>query len=306
MTNIGNIMNKEKTKLEAEIMEFFKEREPQVKYLYHYTTPEGLKGIIEKKQLWITDRNFMNDAEDRKYPIDLFEEKKIELKNKFKDGEGDIVNILNQFSTEMTEYVFSLSLEGDLSNQWAQYSKNSGYCLVFNAKKLIQYMHDNICYNSCRMSLTFNHVIYNKKDQLDLIDIYLRNIDDMYENVKNEPFGELRCFAVYNQITSNIKHYNNHCEKEYRFIFSEHNMIKDKSLEKDFVIRNGAFNPIIKFPCNVLEDKGFDKKLPIEKIIISPYIQDENTRNGLLLYIRNKWGEVLDNFVIHSKSKVWR
>ncbi|MFO1205708.1 MAG: hypothetical protein U1E63_08295 [Burkholderiales bacterium] len=33
-------------------------------YLYHYTTAEGLKGIVESQQLWATNIAYLNDAEE--------------------------------------------------------------------------------------------------------------------------------------------------------------------------------------------------------------------------------------------------
>ena len=36
------------------------------KYLYHYTDIYGLEGIIKNKELWLSERNYMNDINDEK------------------------------------------------------------------------------------------------------------------------------------------------------------------------------------------------------------------------------------------------
>ena len=35
--------------------------------LYHYTSPSGLAGIVERTQLWATDVRFLNDSQELKY-----------------------------------------------------------------------------------------------------------------------------------------------------------------------------------------------------------------------------------------------
>lgn len=39
--------------------------------VYHYTTPEGLKGIIENRCIWATNVNYLNDASEYKHGVDV-------------------------------------------------------------------------------------------------------------------------------------------------------------------------------------------------------------------------------------------
>ena len=39
--------------------------------IYHYTSPIGLVGIIEKKCMWATDLRYLNDASEFSYTVDL-------------------------------------------------------------------------------------------------------------------------------------------------------------------------------------------------------------------------------------------
>ena len=41
--------------------------------LYHYTTAEGLRGIIEDKAIWASDYRFLNDATEFEYGMSLFD-----------------------------------------------------------------------------------------------------------------------------------------------------------------------------------------------------------------------------------------
>lgn len=49
--------------------------------VYHYTTPEGLKGIIEGRCLWATNVNYLNDVSEYRHGVDIIREeiKKYEI-----------------------------------------------------------------------------------------------------------------------------------------------------------------------------------------------------------------------------------
>ena len=39
--------------------------------VYHYTTPEGLWGIIDSGELWMSDYSYLNDAVELNYGLQL-------------------------------------------------------------------------------------------------------------------------------------------------------------------------------------------------------------------------------------------
>ena len=40
---------------------------PAPSVLYHYTSPAGLKGILETSSLWAADADFLNDAQELQF-----------------------------------------------------------------------------------------------------------------------------------------------------------------------------------------------------------------------------------------------
>src|SRR3974390_2152835 len=50
------------------------------KILFHYTSLEGLIGIIEKRSIWATSILYLNDASEMIYSIGLFREQVIKIK----------------------------------------------------------------------------------------------------------------------------------------------------------------------------------------------------------------------------------
>ena len=46
---------------------------PEDTIIYHYTSPEGILGIIESNSLWATDINYLNDSSELRYIYGLVE-----------------------------------------------------------------------------------------------------------------------------------------------------------------------------------------------------------------------------------------
>ncbi len=106
--------------------------------LYHYTTQEGLLGILEKDCIWATHYRYLNDASEGQIVSKLLND---ELTNRNCDecDEG----VRSQGETIISEitsqdvYATSFSEEGNLLSQWRAYSGNSGgYSIGFSPNYL--------------------------------------------------------------------------------------------------------------------------------------------------------------------------
>jgi hypothetical protein len=53
--------------------------EPVDDMVYHYTTAEGLKGIIESRCLWATNVNFLNDVSEYNHGMQILKERFADL-----------------------------------------------------------------------------------------------------------------------------------------------------------------------------------------------------------------------------------
>lgn len=112
----------------------------QPKTLYHYTTQTGYMGILGSQKIWATKINYLNDASEANYAIQVAKS----LVDDFKKKGFKKIETLVRFIEE-TEwlnlgadwYVSSFSEKGDLLSQWRSYCpKGSGICLGFNRKGL--------------------------------------------------------------------------------------------------------------------------------------------------------------------------
>ena len=74
--------------------------------LYHYTTSEGLLGILRDDKLWATDIFHLNDSSEFEYGRTqiLFElSKKIGDRNPYVSGKGDVVHLIQKLLDRNSE-----------------------------------------------------------------------------------------------------------------------------------------------------------------------------------------------------------
>jgi hypothetical protein len=98
--------------------------------MYHYTSPDGLLGMVKSKALWATDVRYLNDAQEFQYAramaLDSFDA--------FRDTQGKPPDQIAQeefrrslgAAGKKRIYVISFSEEGDLLSQWRAYCPPSG------------------------------------------------------------------------------------------------------------------------------------------------------------------------------------
>lgn len=99
--------------------------------LFHYTTIQGLLGIISKCELWSSDCRFLNDGREILYAQDLFfnEVNKLNLPP-LEPGAGYLIP--NYGLDIFRIFVTCFCKRGDLLSQWRGYGKNQGYAIGFD------------------------------------------------------------------------------------------------------------------------------------------------------------------------------
>jgi Protein of unknown function (DUF2971) len=141
---------------EQEGTENKEQAEPEL--LYHYTTQEGLLGIIEKGCIWATHLRYLNDTSEGEIVsraaweelisrpntdslIQLFGMPPVKGRKEIECNDEQILNqgyrILSSEVTSRDVYVTSLSKRGNLLSQWRAYSGESGgYSIGFSPNYL--------------------------------------------------------------------------------------------------------------------------------------------------------------------------
>ena len=114
-------------------------------FVYHYTTPEGLIGIVENRTLWATDVFYLNDSEEFALGIQIARDYMKNLKETA-NGEpavGRLEWLLKELKgigplRKKTVYVSSLSEDDDQLSQWRAYCRGGGFAIGFKVGRLIE------------------------------------------------------------------------------------------------------------------------------------------------------------------------
>ena len=132
------------------------------KILYHYTTADGLLGILNSKSIWATHVSYVNDRQEFVYLLDI-------LRAVMRDEEYpelvkfyEIVEAVHNDLIKANFTVTSFSEAPDLLSQWRAYSSSSlGYCIGFNTESMMQRQ-------------KFYQCVYDTKLQRDLVTALMR------------------------------------------------------------------------------------------------------------------------------------
>jgi hypothetical protein len=115
-------------------------------YLYHYTTAEGLKGLVEKQELWATDILYLNDWTEFYHGRAEFkrelEKRVVSMPKDTPDGKvaqivSDLLDESNALGSNRV-FVCSFSEKGNDLSQWRAYCQDGGYSIGFRRDQLAQ------------------------------------------------------------------------------------------------------------------------------------------------------------------------
>jgi hypothetical protein len=111
--------------------------------LYHYTTAEGLQGIIKDKSIWASDYRFLSDAAEFNYGLKIFQDIFIQFATELPSDVVEVIKDLEKDNFATPDFPFSVLIAsfcecGDLLSQWRGYNGAIGYAIGFNADWLEQ------------------------------------------------------------------------------------------------------------------------------------------------------------------------
>lgn len=267
------------------------------KYIYHYTSPEGLQGILEKSNLRFSDRNFLNDSSEGSYVLDLLanniekvcenaEELILDLKQKCVDRKKRLIN--EAFHT----YQCSFSLNNDSLCLWNYYTKGDnikGYNLKFDVEELAQSLiPKQMNTQESVLKPILGEVIYDNKIQINIIKNIIEAFTDLYHN--SQGFRLTIIDYIIDKILLNGKFFKMpyfKVEQEFRIVFSTM-ILSDMRRQgipdvEKFRELNGYYIPYI--------EKDFEPPTLLG-ITMSPTLDLELTKESLKRILKYKYPHV--------------
>ena len=245
--------------------------------LFHYTTPDGLMGVVQTNKLWATNTRYLNDFTEVRYTYNLLREMTGKIS---RQASPFIQDFLNRFIEELgfydvifDAYVFCLSEAGDQLSQWREYaSRGIGYSIGFRGAGLKRSF-------GHRVGMKLLKVIYDKSKQMQIVEriiidtcSFLENIENKYSKRTNENIMDCcdLLMAALIPYTVQFKHEVFFEEQEWRIVYIPFHDITDKIL---FRSANKMIVPYIEF--------GMQEKLPINSVYQGPQAELEITRKSL-------------------------
>lgn len=292
----------------ADIKTYHKKPIPNI--IYHYTSLNGLIGIIESQSLFASNLYYLNDRKEYQHGIEIILDTIKDLKNE-KSNSPVLSEVEKNIELikQSERYVTCFSSDGDLLSQWRAYGNNGGGISIgFNRENIedgffSQFIHSNmILYDEADQK-------YSIRKQIELILTYFEEKMDFFDwgNFDSDFLIAKVIIDFLEKTISIYKHPSFQDEKEYRLEYELDGYINKQDAEElNFRTSNNLIVPYIRLTSkyneflkskeekNELNEPIFlIKKLPIAKIILGPSIEFTALKNAVnLLLTKNGYENI--------------
>lgn len=282
----------------------------QVFPIYHYTSTDGLIGIISNKEIWLGKIDDLNDITEINYGFDNVimpainissaisdksKKKLIELIKLVRNKNFSLTKGNDAYKCDVNIFVFSTSTNGNAYTMWNNYTKNNnkaGYAISMDntdVTKAILSATDKTSEsdNDIKTFLVSGKIVYSIEEQTKLVNQYLDLLEYNLDG-KTDEFKEI----VYNSFVEGLlmlalfmKDDEFSKEEEYRYAILLADEITDMDKSHKFYLKfinvNGTVMSRLIVP--------FDSSL-VKKIIASPYISEQDKIAQQLQFFARKCG----------------
>lgn len=276
--------------------------------LYHYTTAEGVRGIVENLEFMATKSDFLNDKLEFQYAVEVMErltEKYIvnkALRERFFSKlkkEIDRLGIIAPACTEegecdaddMSFYVVAFSKLQNNALLWAEFTDFKGYCLEFDYETLVKGFQHRVFLHGT--------VIYDEEEQMNGL---LESLLSCIRNLEQEGMTDLTGFFEEEAAISELsldklvaemavvvsvyamffKKSFFEGEEEYRFVFPP--VINVLGVAKpDFRLLDQIFLPYI-----MVEFDREMEKVPLESVMVGAKNNSDIAVRGMKYFLRSQ------------------
>jgi len=271
---------------------------------YHYTSPEGLMGILRNKHIFFTDCQFLNDYQER---LEINNELDYFWTTNRRDYDKEFCNLLKcikiseyedvdftyiegeEDSVSCRYFVMSASNNKDSLNMWKYYAKNGSYN-GYNVGLFVPALDDEWIDRETGVAVESGDVIYSSAEKQKKIFLEVEKIYEVWCKYKRNEKLDLKISRDFKAWISYASiFFKNECfasEEEFRFVaIAPRNKLNtlfymdgQKNIKMyDFRIVNGVATPYLKMPfccynpeeCWVIDGIGIAPTQHYEQIVNS-------------------------------------
>lgn len=272
--------------------------------LYHYTTSEGLVGILTNKSIWCSHISSFNDSTEFEYGKSLvIGELQSELKNQHEDEIGlfltRLIRDLKSYEIIYNVYVACFCEYDNLPSQWRGYgASGSGYNIgIAFFENGIKFRHDIENINDIELDshVILRKIIYNNDEQIKLIKKVLQVLIESasrglgeYKKRDNLPeawsvMASMQSVNILYDIALSLKNPVFEEEAEWRLIKTI-DVERVPNLDK---IRERAGEQISYLDTHIFTRENDYLLFPLTKIRFGPTLDEYTTRPELETLIEN-------------------
>lgn len=252
------------------------------KHLFHYTTVQGLFGIIESQCFWLTNMQYMNDLSESSHATKLIKKMLTELSknNKYTNDFSKYLKKANCIDLDNSKnYIACFTTNGDSLPMWNMYGKNCGVAIEIDL---------DAGYSFCEQGCFFRDMIYDEKILYDYIEKIVDFYQETYNKLKEDKSNN--CHTINNTMneilkkiilfSANVKNkYFSH-EAETRLLLT----VKDCDKIK-YRVKNNIIVSYIETSSHQLNK---DKKLPIKSVIVGPGEEQDIVKSSIMDFLKSK------------------
>lgn len=284
-------------------------RLPENRNLFHYTDLEGLRGILDSKQLWMSHMSSLNDPLEVEYGqkiiYDEINKRLIEEDNRdVRTFYDSIKQTISGFGKTLHHGFISCFCEdSNLLSQWREYSdRGGGYCIGFNFNSTTRGAFDKYEIENSLDQIKsgdqplLRKLIYDEKIQRKLVNEYLDKITKGYSKgivgrIKNHFRTSNHHTAVMGgqaidmllDMVLSFKHPAFKEEREWRIL----NIVLENNDPENFSFRRSG-NDLISFRkmyvFNINDNECF---LPISSITVGPILDQNIAKSSITLLLHH-------------------
>lgn len=239
---------------------------PRPDVLWHYTSSEGLIGILGGHSLRFSEAPYLNDGSELNYGFEMFSD----LVRTFVENEDEIlrgcveqlIHSIDQTLEKLSAVVFCMCSEPNLLNQWRDYGKDIvPYCIGFDTDEITKSR--NFSFNSYLVE-----IIYDRDIQNNIFNKLILLLHEWYKNLPELDASdtEQRLAEVAAQVSTLILRFKNPAfaaEREWRLI-SHIPEIRSRSERK---FRSSSLGVV---PYYELRKATNPRQLPVTAVFVGP------------------------------------
>lgn len=282
--------------------------------LFHYTSVQGLHGIITNRTIWATDMLYLNDAAEFLYTLQLARRQIDYLVKSASSEDGAILMALDEYLTrkmqspDISVFVASFSSCCDALSQWRAYAPyGSGFSIGFDFSKLKGRLANQ---NFKLVKCIYDESVQEEKIKTALLEA-LESVRKLREKNKNRNDLNLakECWSILYRtlipLASKLKHPKFSEEQEWRLVSSSMprslHRAKIKGTESPWKFRAGKsmLIPYVEFSL-ADENEGLEC---IQEVYVGPTPYSDLSVESVVSLLRNY---VVTSFAVKESAAPYR